>query len=126
MPGLSRKRRGPASPAAPAADLGQRVQRDLEARGVSKALSKPLAARIAGRVAELDDDAYTVFLDGCVAAQGAAGQAPVAEAGAAEIQRLVRDFAIELKKLDEGLKLLSAYLVRIRDRTGRDSRRIVH
>ena len=46
---------------------------------------------------------------------------------ALEIQRLVQDFAVELQKLDEGLQLLSTYLLRIRDRArGGASARLVH
>ena len=47
---------------------------------------------------------------------------------ALEIQRLVQDFAVELQKLDEGLRLLSTYLLRIRDRARTDetARELVH
>ena len=34
-----------------------------------------------------------------------------------EIQRLMRGFAGELKKLDEALQLLTAYLTRLRDKS---------
>lgn len=108
------------------AALERRLRRDLEARGLAAALAGPVATRIAPRAAELSGDAYTAFLDGVAAASGGRREDPGAEAGAAEIQRLVQDFAIELKKLDEGLRLLSAYLLRIRDRAGSERPRLVH
>ena len=107
MPQLGRKRERP--PVEP--DLRDRVQRDLEARGVSPALARPVAARVAPHARGLEDPAYEAFLDGVAAAHGGVATAAVPEAGAAEIQRLVQDFAVELKKLDEGLRLLSAYLL---------------
>lgn len=108
------------------AALERRLRRDLEARGLAAALAAPVATRIAQRAAELDGDAYGAFLDGVAAAAGARREDAGEEASAAEIQRLVQDFAIELKKLDEGLRLLSAYLLRIRDRTARERPRVVH
>ncbi|NIU68228.1 MAG: hypothetical protein GWN73_23610, partial [Actinobacteria bacterium] len=68
------------------------------------------------RAGELDGEAYGLFLDGVAAARVA--QSTDAESDTAELQRLVQDFAVELKKLDEGLRLLSAYLLRIRDQAG--------
>ena len=35
-----------------------------------------------------------------------------------ELHRLVRDFAGELRKLEEGLQILSAYVARMRHRSG--------
>jgi hypothetical protein len=143
MPDLTRKRsRDDAAEAILASE--ERVHRDLRSRGMASALARPLAARIAPQAARLSEDAYALFLDGVLAAQGgeAVGTdrqehaAPgtrgrsearvAAEAGAAELQRLMQDFATELKKLDEGLRLLSAYLLRIRDRTAREPSRTVH
>ena len=124
MPDLTRKRRPEgAADAEPAGEA--RVQRDLLARGVASALARPLAARIAPRAARLSDEDYTLFLDGVAAAHGGE-DAHASESGAVELQRLMQDFAAELKKLDEGLRLLSAYLLRIRDRTRREPSRTLH
>ena len=103
-----------------------RVRRDLEARGLAAAASRPVADRIAPQAAELTGDAYAAFLDGVAAAGDGSGDDPREEAGAVEMQRLVQDFAVELKKLDEGLRLLSTYLLRIRDRASGERTRIVH
>ena len=103
--------------------LEDRLRCDLEQRGVDPSVSRAVARRIAPRAAELSSDAYPAFLDGVAAAEGESRS----EAGAAEIQRLVQDFAIELKKLDEGLRLLSSYLLRIRDRIVQPPRnRVIH
>ena len=128
---MKRSRRGngwrqPASAEWEAADLVERLRRDLEQRGVAAAVSGPVAARIATRVAGLDPDAYAAFVDGVAAGHGAPREDARAEAGALEIQRLVQDFAIGLKKLDEGLRLLSTYLLRIRDRASPERPRVVH
>jgi hypothetical protein len=104
----------------------ERVRRDLELRGVSPAVSGPVAARIATRVDGLAAEAYAVFLDGVALGHAAPQPDARGEAGALEIQRLVQDFAVELKKLDEGLRLLSSYLLRIRDRAGSERPRVVH
>ena len=122
MRGLNRRsRRAPALETP--ADLENRLRSDLEQRGVDPSVCRAVAQRIAPRAAELSSDAYPAFIDGVAAAEGE----PRREAGAAEIQRLVQDFAIELKKLDEGLRQLSSYLLRIRDRTGQPPRgRVIH
>jgi len=96
--------------------LEARVRGDLERRGLAEATARHAAARIAPQAGELAGDAYATFLDGVAAVQSGDPEGRRGEAGAGEIQRLVQDFAIELKKLDEGLRLLSTYLLRIRDR----------
>ena len=110
--------------------LSVRIRADLERRGVSSERAGPIASHIAPRAEGLDPVRYAVLLDGAAAAHAtesgtsAQGAAPAP----AEIQRLVKDFAIELKKLDEGLRLLSTYLLRIRDRAteGEGEGRTVH
>ena len=122
MRALSRRTRRDRASETPA-DLENRLCSDLEQRGVDPSVSRAVAQRIAPRAAELSSDAYPTFVDGVAAAEGE----PRSEASAAEIQRLVQDFAIELKKLDEGLRLLSSYLLRIRDRTLQPPRgRVIH
>jgi hypothetical protein len=120
MRGLTRRRRTRESEDR----FRERVQRDLEARGVTAEASRPVAARIAGRASELSGDAYTAFLDGVAAARSTG--TPAEDPSSLEMQRLVHDFAIELKKLDEGLRLLSTYLLRIRDRARPERPRVVH
>jgi len=103
-----------------------RLRVDLEQRGVPVALAGALAERLEPRAATLDPAAYQVVIEAACAACSAQRRAAAPEAGA-EIQRLVQDFAVELQKLDEGLRLLSTYLLRIRDRArGDESVRLVH
>jgi hypothetical protein len=119
-------RRGRRSGDAVDSGFRERVRRDLESRGLAAAASGPVALRIAPQAAELTGDAYAAFLDGVAAAGGGSGDGPLEESGAVEMQRLVQDFAVELKKLDEGLRLLSTYLLRIRDRAVSERSRVVH
>ena len=42
------------------------------------------------------------------------------------MQRLFQDFATELKRIDEGLRLLASYVIRIRKRVSESSRQTVH
>jgi hypothetical protein len=105
----------------------ERLRRDLELRGVAPAVARSVAARTAVRAGGLESEAYAAFLDGVAAGHIGPMEAGHAESGALEIQRLVQDFAVELKKLDEGLRLLSSYLLRIRDRAGSERPpRVVH
>jgi hypothetical protein len=99
---------------------------DLERRGVPAALASALAERLEPRAAALDPAAYQVVLD-AACASSAGQRRPARPDAAVEIQRLVQDFAVELQKLDEGLRLLSTYLLRIRDRARSDEQaRLIH
>ena len=103
-----------------------RLRADLERRGVPVALATAVSERLAPRAAGLDPAGYQAVVDATCASWSAQRKAAPPEA-ALEIQRLVQDFAIELQKLDEGLRLLSTYLLRIRDRARTDeSARLVH
>ena len=118
-----RDQRGSPAEKPAAKGLEARVRRDLEQRGLDAFTAGPVSARIAPRAAELSGGAYGAFLDGVAATQAADRDE---HASATEIQRLVQDFAIELKKLDEGLRLLSTFLLRIRDRAASEQTRVVH
>ena len=104
----------------------KRLRADLERRGVPAALATAVSERLAPRAAALDPAGYQAVVDATCASWSAQRRAAPPEA-ALEIQRLVQDFAIELQKLDEGLRLLSTYLLRIRDRARTDEgARLVH
>ena len=99
---------------------------DLEQRGLPAAQARVLADRLEPRMAGLDAAAYQAVLEAACAAHDVQRGAVRPDAGL-EIQRLVQDFAVELQKLDEGLQLLSTYLLRIRDRARGDApARVVH
>jgi 16S rRNA C967 or C1407 C5-methylase (RsmB/RsmF family) len=104
----------------------QRLQADLEQRGVPAALARAVSDRLESKAVALDRAAYQAVVDATCTTWGARRKTAPPDA-ALEIQRLVQDFAVELQKLDEGLRLLSTYLLRIRDRArSDDSARLVH
>jgi hypothetical protein len=103
------------------------VRADLERRGIAAAFSGPMAARLMARVDGLSEAQYGALLDGAVAAYGVNREEERSGVpGPVEMERLIQDFAVELQKLDEGLRLLSTYLTRIRDRTAGDASRVMH
>lgn len=102
---------------------GRALQDDLKALGVEDSLAAMLAKRLVAEAALLEDDAYDTFLQ----AVAVTHRTHVEATSESEVKRLVDDFAVELQKLDEGLKLLSAYLLRLRDRSeSRPRRSVVH
>lgn len=104
----------------------RQLRADLEQRGVPAALASAVSLRLEPQAAGLDPVAYQAVLEAACTTYGAQRKATPPDA-ALEIQRLVQDFAVELQKLDEGLRLLSTYLLRIRDRArSDDSARLVH
>jgi len=108
-------------------DAASRVREDLAQRGVGPAFSGPVADRLVTRVEGLTPAQYAALLDGVAAAYGVHRQEPRPAPAPVEMQRLIQDFAVELRKLDEGLRLLSTYLLRIRDRAGGgDPPRMMH
>jgi hypothetical protein len=108
------------------AERARQLRVDLERRGLPAPLASALSERLETRTAALDAAAYQVVLDATCTAWAAQRRATPPDA-ALEIQRLVQDFAVELQKLDEGLRLLSTYLLRIRDRARSDDGvRLVH
>jgi hypothetical protein len=107
-------------------EFEQRLCADLEQRGLTPAQALALAARLEPSIATLGPTAYQAVLDAACAGH-AAQKTAQEETPPAEIQRLIQDFAVELQKLDEGLQLLSTYLLRIRDRSRGDRPvRLVH
>jgi hypothetical protein len=96
-----------------------RIREDLEGRGVPAQFSDSVAARLVKIAGDLGDAEYEAVLEGVATAYGVYrdDETRSARVETREIHRLIQDFAVELKKLDEGLRILSAYLLRIRERT---------
>jgi hypothetical protein len=96
----------------------QRIRADLERHGVSE----PLCEGFAQRLAEIASDLSTSEYHAALLAMTAAYEVVQRDAGdlegrcrdVREIQHLMQGFAVELRKLEEGLRLVSAYLVRLR------------
>ncbi|MCH8891304.1 MAG: hypothetical protein IH827_09555 [Myxococcales bacterium] len=95
----------------------EQVRSDLEHRGIDPEFSWPVAERLVAIATDLSADEYAAILDGVIAAYGVhreiSGSHDTHSRYANELQRLMDGFAGELRKLDEGLRMLSAYLVRM-------------
>jgi hypothetical protein len=110
------------TPLAASADPDE-LREELERLGLAPADAGELAAHLEGLSGELPVRDYLALL-------GGAGLAPRPDASQAprspEFQRLVEDFASELKKLDEGLRVLMAFLTRLRDHAAVETPKTLH
>ena len=111
-------------------DAGDQIARELELRGVPREASKPVAQRLASRCAGLDPCSYAAALDGAAAALSAEhGDRAALERSAKnihEIQHLMEGFAGELRKLEEGLRIVSAYVLRMHDKASSEREKQLH
>jgi hypothetical protein len=107
-----------------------RFCRDLADRGLNPADARKIAERMALAADGLSPDQYAVALDAAVAAFESMNDEAVAVAEAGrridEIQRMMQGFAGELRKLEEGLRTLSAYAQRMRSQTSGDDPDTLH
>jgi hypothetical protein len=108
----------------------RRIRADLEQRGVGQELSLPIAARLAPLLKTASSRTYGAALDAaaaafCLAREGD-GLAPDRAGDVAEIQRLMLGFTDELRKLEEGLRILSAFVLRMRTRAGLEGDGVLH
>ena len=108
----------------------ERVQSDLENRGVDPEFSRPVARRLAAIVPDLSAPEYAALIDGVSAAYGAYRENFESNHAHSrhgnELQRLMEGFTGELRKLDEGLQLLSTYLVRMSALSSREDSGVLH
>jgi len=108
----------------------RRIRADLEERGVAREISLPMAARLAPLLKAVSSRAYGAALDAAAAAVDVArvdGDLENERASdVAEIQRLMLGFTDELRKLEEGLRILSAFVLRMRTRAGLDGDGVLH
>ena len=108
----------------------RRISTDLENRGIARDLSQPMATRLAPLLKAVSSRAYGAALDAAAAAVDVArvdGDRESARASdVAEIQRLMLGFSDELRKLEEGLRILSAFVLRMRTRAGLDGDGVLH
>ena len=113
-----------------AAGRRQRIRADLENKGVSPGFSEPLAQRLERLRSEPGSETYAAALEGAAAAYDASrGDAELLEDRSSdieEIQRLMQGFAGELLKLEEGLRIISAYALRMHNRASRDGGGVLH
>jgi pilus assembly protein TadC len=97
----------------------EEIQAELVARGIDAPLARRLAQAIAKRSAVLDGGRYQAVVAGvalAVAAQRSElSQLRKAADELGEMQRLLTSFTDELKKLDEALETLAAYVARMKN-----------
>ena len=96
----------------------QRIRADLERRGVAQHLSEPFSERLVEIADGLSASEYHAAILAMTAAyevvQREAGELEMRCRDVREIQHLMQGFASELRKLEEGLRTVSAFLVRLR------------
>jgi hypothetical protein len=101
----------------------QRIEKDLERRGVAAEFASHVSKRLAPFVPELSAEAYEGVLSGVALAYGVHREA-VGEADPGELERLLGGFVDELRKLDEALGTLAAYVSRLGQRSAPRARRL--
>jgi len=108
----------------------ERVRSDLEHRGVAPEFSRPISRRLVEIAADLSAPEYAAILDGVSTAYGVyreiAGATDSPAREGYELNRLMDGFKGELHKLDEGLRMLSAYLVRMSALLSREGSESLH
>jgi hypothetical protein len=117
------RRKGPATSPLGSPATEDSLRGELERLGVAPGDAAPLAERLRGLAQELPEREVRALLEGVILGQRARRQ-PAHRSP--ELQHMLEDFAAELKKLDEGLRLLTAYLSRLREQTAVEPARTLH
>ena len=106
------------------------LRRELERRGVASDLAARLADDLAALGDSLTPEARLGAVKGVALASAVHRERTEAfrrwQEDLAEIERLMSAFASELKKVDEAVKILSAFVGRVREQTSPDPDRVVH
>jgi len=114
----------------PGAEVRDRLRRDLEARGVDPLFADAVLTRVALVSQDAAEPSWEAIVEGVEVAYRVHrnGQESLRRSlrDLSELSRLVEDFGGELKKLDEGLKMLAAYLGRMRKQVCSEGREILH
>jgi len=112
------------------AEVRDRLRRDLEARGVDPLFADAVLTRVALVSSDTAAPSWEAIVEGVEVAYRVHrnGQESLRRSlrDLSELSRLVEDFGGELKKLDEGLKMLAAYLSRMRKQVCSEGRQILH
>lgn len=102
------------------ADLRERIRSHLTRLGLAGQISETLAHKLEPTVAKLSDEEAAAVLGSVAAAYGEQRDdhewRGVDPQDMADVQRLMQGFREEVQKLDEGLRILSAYVSRLRKR----------
>ena len=117
------------SEAPPETSTTTRLVEDLEARGVALEFALPVAEHLAAGD-ELRGRRREAVLEGVSAAFSAHAldyaELEQSARNIEEIQRLMGGFAGELRKLEEGLRIVSAYVLRMHDKASSDLSKRMH
>jgi hypothetical protein len=107
-----------------------RIQGDLERLGVAGEVREELARRLEALTRRLTPEAYDALVAGVALAHGLHREEGRVLRRSLhdleEIQRLIGGFSDELRKLDEALRTLSAYVRRMGSRADPPSSKTVH
>jgi hypothetical protein len=107
-----------------------RIRADLESKGISPTFSACLAERLEAMNPEPGSDAYAAVLDGAAAVFDVYREDCRALEHSSrdidEIQRLMQGFAGELRKLEEGLRIVSAYVLRMHSKATKERAGVLH
>jgi hypothetical protein len=106
------------------------IAEDLERLGVRGAAVTRLATCLEASCQSLEPEAYQTVLEAaaaaCDTARAVEGERAEHARDVQEIERLMQGFAGELRKLEEGLRIVSAYVVRMQDRATRERGNTLH
>jgi hypothetical protein len=109
------------APATPTgAALRNRIRHDLVRLGLARELSQALARKLEPTVAKLSAEESAAVLGSVADAYGESREPAdaigIGSREIADVQRLMQGFGEEVQKLDEGLRVLAAYVSRLRQR----------
>jgi hypothetical protein len=108
----------------------ERVRSDLEGLGIDPEFCRPVAERLVSIAPDLSAPEYAAILDGVTAAYSVhrqfSGSRDESAKRGNELRRLMEGCTGELRKLDEGLQMLSAYLLRMCTLASRDGSGNLH
>lgn len=108
----------------------EQIARELEIRGVPRGVCRAMANRLVSSVANLDPSSYAAALDAAAASWAAQCTDPKAiqrsEKDLEHIEYLMQGFAAELRKLEESLRVISAYITRMHDTANPPSAKTSH
>ena len=107
-----------------------RIQGDLEEQGVGQDFSEPVAQLLETATRGFSAARYDAVLMGVAAAyavyQHESDGLETARRDVAEIQGLMRGFADELRKVEESLRIVSAFVLRMHSKASQDPSGFVH
>jgi hypothetical protein len=107
-----------------------RIRRDLEEHGVGSDFSEPVAQLLEPATRNFSASEYDAVLMGVAAAYAVyehdSESVETARRDVDEIQGLMRGFASELRKVEESLRIVSAFVLRMHAKAVKEPSGLVH